>query len=401
MSMELADQRTETLLSSRNFWMLWLSMLISTSGTFILLLALSLNVYIETHSSLLSATVFGVQWLLPIFAAKKIGITATHREPKKNLFFAEILGALSSLAIGVIYGHSDIILIFVLLAFRGVFEAASKSFRSIAIKCYLPQNMLASGVAFVSSAQYLGGAVGAIIGTTLIGGHSILMISLADALSFIIAALLFVSLKKKNDWVKPAGVSSKVWSETFRFLSVNKTVRKNYLYLLLAAGIIQGWHNVARTTLPLQVLKLGHVGLIYIQVISSVSIFTGAILTGWYLKRKNKSKLVTNFPILIITFLFMLLSCVIHSPAYSLMMYAIFIFLFEVLYTLAQKEMIVTCPLNMLPYISSTSSTLQMTSVMVAVIIGGELTDQFGLLLSAVIFFVISIFLSLMIEKSS
>src|SRR5215510_8771728 len=80
-----------TLLSNRNFSLLWLGQLISGLGDWLLWIALPFYIYERTGSALATGTMFIVQTLPPILFGVLAGIFVDRWDRKQTLMIADLL----------------------------------------------------------------------------------------------------------------------------------------------------------------------------------------------------------------------------------------------------------------------------------------------------------------------
>lgn len=377
-----ALRHAASLFADRAFLLMWCAMLASTAGTFLLLLALSLTLFTGSGSGFLASAVFGVQWLLPLLAAPLIGWLGSRFRPRGVLAAADVAGAALSLAVGFAYG-SGLLAVFALLALRGLAEAVTKSVRVVALKRHMRPADLERAASLFNTSQYLGGAVGGLLGAVLVERLTLVQIAAVDALTFGFAAacylLLPAGLRRPDAGGPPP--TARVWRIAGRALSGRPALLANFHYLLLVTAVFQGFHNVARTPLPVGQLGLGAGGLMLLQVLSSTAIVAGALFVALFMQgrggRVSPALLVAG------TAAAMVGAVTLRDPLASLALYTVFIFGFEVAFTKVQKDVIVDCPDEAIAHVSALANALQMASMMGVVFLGGGLMDRIGLAATA------------------
>lgn len=370
------------LFADRAFLLMWCAMLASTAGTFLLLLALSLTLFTGSGSGFQASAVFGVQWLLPLAAAPLIGWLGSRFRPRGVLAAADVAGALLSLAVGFASG-SGLLAVFVLLALRGLAEAVTKSVRVVALKRHMRPADLERAASLFNTSQYLGGAVGGLLGAALVERLTLPEIAAIDALTFGFAALCYLLLPAeiRREGAGGPPPTARVWRAARRALAGRPGLLANFHYLLLVTAIFQGFHNVARTPLPVGQLGLGAGGLMLLQVLSSTAIVAGALFVALFMQgprgRVHPALLVAA------TAAAMVGAVLLREPVASLALYTVFIFGFEVAFTKVQKDVILDCPDEAIAHVSALANALQMALMMAVVFLGGGLMDHIGLAATA------------------
>ena len=285
------------MLKNRFFITSWLAMLLSTAGTFLLLLVLTAEFFRLTGSNLKASMVFSAQWVLPLFLAPVIGSLTRLFPIKRTLVFSEVLGAATSIGICILAANmskwnstGDQLIPYTILAIlviRGFFESLTKAGRIVALKEYVPSEMLASASSVFNTSFYFGIAIGALAGAALIEHASLLEVAIADAASFLIAAALYMTLPEHPAtnprgplWVK------RPFKSGFDSLKAYGLVAP-FFSLLLAVAVFQGWHNIARVALPMDVMRLGKAGVTWLQM---TNIFGNLRLEGHLLFVKTQQE---------------------------------------------------------------------------------------------------------------
>lgn len=368
----------------RAFLLMWCAMLASTAGTLLLLLALALTLFTGNGSGFQASAVFGVQGLLPLVAAPLIGWIGSRFRPRGVLAAADVAGGVLSLAIGFAYG-SGLLAVFILLALRGLAEATTKSVRLVALKRHMRPENLERAASLFNTSYYLGGALGGLLGAVLAERLTLPEIAVIDALTFGFAAVCYLFLPPEVHRAAagrrpPTG---RIWREARRALARRPALLGNFHYLLLVTAIFQGFHNVARTPLPVGRLGLGADGLMLLQVLSSSAIVAGALFVTLFMQgprgRIHSALLVAA------TAAAMLGAVLLRNPVASLALYTVFIFSFEVVFTKVQKDLILDCPEEAMPHVSALANPLQMALMMAVVFLGGGLLDHIGIVATALV----------------
>ncbi len=368
---------------NRSFVLLWSSMFFSMIGTFLLLLVLSAKFFVEFKSSTLAGSVFSIQWLPAILFMPVIGFLCSNFLPKKLLIFVEILSGFITLMIGVLYNYGYL-LVFFLLFFRGFLEAVMKSSRMIALKYYIPTEMLEKASSIFNTSYFLGGAIGGLIGTFIINHFSILQIAIIDSITFGISAVLYFFLPKilEQDFIKK---DPKPINSIFQFLDKGREVFKRhpdvfefFIYIIITVAIFQSYHTVARTVIPLSKFNIGQSGVTLYQVVASSALLFGSFFVYRWLTN-TKSFLSHPFVLIIITCFSMLLTIVSSNLVIGLLSYFLFIFLFEVTFIRCMNYIMINCSKDLLPQFIPFLNSCMMASMVINVFFIGKAIDLYSL----------------------
>ena len=176
-----------------NFALLWLAMLVSSTGTFLLLLALSTKYYLEFKSGVFAGGVFSSQWLASLILFPLISTFCLKYSPRNLLSSVEGFSAIASLLIGL-FSYESWGIVFSLLFLRGFLEGIMKSSRMMALKLYIPKDHIEKASSMFNTSYFIGAGIGGLIGTFVINRFSLMQIASIDALTFIMSASIYLSL---------------------------------------------------------------------------------------------------------------------------------------------------------------------------------------------------------------
>jgi MFS family permease len=381
---------------TKPFLLLWFGMLISTMGTFIFLLYLSANLFMETKSSILAGGVFAAQWLPSIFLFPLIVFICSKSRTKLLLSMTELISAVISLTIGIIYKNGYIwVLIFLFI--RGFLEHTMKSSRLIALKKYFSKEELEKASSLFNTSYYLGAALGGGIGTFIIAKLDFMVIAELDALTFIIAAIIYYYLPKlEND---RAAAEKKV--SHFNITKVLEITRlyprffEFFLYLLISAGIYDGFHSIARTVIPLNIYKTNVNGVTIYETITCISLIIASFVVYRFLC--NKTAKFHPVVLVIITSISMIFTILFPNYLLGFLTYFVFIFFYEVLYTVCMNYLVVYAPEDSFHSIAVTINSLTVGSVVIFIFLGGTFIDFWGIKPATYLLSFTAVFLCLLV----
>lgn len=371
--------RFSDVIRAGSFVRIWMAIAVSTAGNFLLMLSLSVYVYRLTSSNFAAAAVFATQWLAAIFSAPLVGLLAQRVDSRRLSAFSEWSGGCVSLLIGA----SLIWLpaVYVLLFVRGLTESIGKSARVVALKEHVAEGIIEKAASLLGTATFLGIAFGSLSGAWLAGTINMFGVAVIDSLTFVVSGLLYFSLKPYGEHAQTPPVPLRnVTSAGLDAIRADTVLMRNFAYVVVTTAFFQGFHNIARTLLPIRHLQMGEQGVMYLQAIASASFFIGSIFVAASMQRTNRAGRAEPWVICAVTAALMLASVLFSTPFFSLFAYALYLFLFEVGFTFCQKNMIVACPKEKIGLVSPlavASATLGMVAV---IYLGGWLSDQLGLL---------------------
>ncbi|QDX31420.1 MFS transporter [Dickeya poaceiphila] len=358
---------------------IWSAVLISTLGNFLLMLSLSVYIWRITGSNFLASAVFAVQWGAIIFSAPLVSRLLQRISAAKLAAISEWLGGGVSLLIGLSYEH--LTLVFVLLALRGLVESLSKAARVVALKNTVPEPLLGRAASLFGTGTFIGIALGSLLGAILVEKSPLVWVALIDSLTFLISGALYFLLWRRNRTQESSApvASGSALRPAFEALRDLPQLRRQFIWVMVTTALLQGFHNVARTLLPVNLLGLGEQGVMLLQAIASVSFFTGSLVVAWLMQDESQSWRNQPWLIALISVVLMQLSLLTPVVWLSLSGYALYLFVFQIAFTFCQKNMIVQCPPSAMAAVSSSVLSLSTLGMVLAIVAGGVLSDQIGL----------------------
>ncbi|OZG70438.1 hypothetical protein BTA51_26070 [Hahella sp. CCB-MM4] len=371
---------------NRNLQSIWSAVFVSTIGNFLLMLSLSVYIWRETESNFLASAVFAVQWGAIILSAPFVSFLLQRIPAAKLAAYSEWLGVVVSVTIGLVV--DQLWLVFGLLAVRGLIESVSKSARIVALKTSVPEDLLGRAASLFGTGTFVGIAVGSLLGAVLIEVLSLQWIAVIDGLTFVISGLFFYTLWKRTNDSKTSSPSKpeRAFRSAFLLLKTTPDLRQHFVWVILTTALLQGFHNIARTLLPIELLQLGEQGVMILQAMASVSFFLGALFVTFLMQSESSRWTRLPWLIALISIAFMQASLMIPIIWASLLSYALYLFVFEVAFTFCQKNLIVQCPESAMGAITSSAQSLATLGMVVVILLGGGLSDWVGIQLTGWIF---------------
>lgn len=367
------------LLRHRRFLALWLAFLATNFGSVMLLMALALKTFADTQSSLLAGAVYASQWLLPLALLPVVGWVNSRFPIRRVLLLTQSLSIGVTMAVGTVYG-ADAMLFLALMAVRGLLESIMKSGASVALKQYVESPLLPLASSLYDTSRYIGAATAALAGMLLIPQLTIVQIAVIDATSFALAALCYFTLPTRRAVRPDTGPPSfRYWPQTLAALKSTAEVRRGFIALVTVTGLCQGYHNIARTTLPLDHLGMTTQAAALMQGFTSFSFLLGALFVGRFLQPGMAlTPRLTMVPSAWLTALFLLGSVLTTIPPIGVASYLAFLFWFEVVYTTTNNRIIIHCPVEDLGFVASARDGCAPLAMITMIVAGGSLIDRIG-----------------------
>ncbi|MEI2605641.1 MFS transporter [Erwinia aphidicola] len=366
-------------LRNKSLQTIWSAVLISTLGNFLLMLSLSVYIWRITGSNFLASAVFAVQWGAIIFSAPLVSRLLQRISAAKLAACSEWLGGAVSLLIGLSYQH--LTLVFVLLALRGLVESLSKAARVVALKNSVPEPLLGRAASLFGTGTFIGIALGSLLGAILVEKLPLGWVALIDSLTFLLSGALYFLLWRRNKTQESAALaaSGSALRPAFQALRELPQLRRQFIWVIVTTALLQGFHNVARTLLPINLLGLGEQGVMLLQAIARVSFFSGALVVALLMQGEDQSWRSQPWFIALISVVLMQLSLLTPVVWLSLAGYALYLFVFEIAFTFCQKNMIIQCPPSAMAAVSSSALSVSTLGMVLAIVAGGALSDRVGL----------------------
>jgi predicted MFS family arabinose efflux permease len=364
------------LMRDRRFILLWLAMLVSATGTFMLLLVVSSHLLRAHGSGLGAASVFAFQWILPVVLASLVRRFAESPNLRRVVVSSEIGGAMVSVAIGLLVLSSPS-MIPVVLCFlvRGMFEAVTKTARVVLVKLMFQGPALTAASSTFNLSYYVGGVLGGLLGAALVMHVSLMVVCLIDAATFVFSAGCYLLLPKVRVPSRHATTARRgALADTFALMRRDRALWAAVGYLVAATGVFQGFHNAARTLLPIRHLGLADTAVMQLQMVSGAAIVGGAVLVP--LLGRHAQLRALPFGVHALASLALWLTAQVGTPLGLFIAYFGFIFLFEVAFTAAQASMIQSCRAEDMATLSAGSNALGTGLLIGFSLLSGWLSDR-------------------------
>lgn len=360
------------LLRDRRFVLLWLAMLASATGTFALLVAVSAHVLRSSGSGLAAAAVFASQWLLPVVLAPWVRRVCETRDLRRAVVVCELLSAATSIGVAVFLHADSLVAVLLCFAVRGLFEAMTKTARVVFVRVMFEGPQLAAASYTFNLSYYAGITLGGLAASLLTTTVPLEIICVIDALTFVISAACYALLPRVH--TSASGKATRgVWRDAWAILSRNKPLLASVGYLVIATGCFQGFHNAARTLLPIRHLGFTDAVAMRLQGVSGTAIVCGALaaplLAGLARYR------VFAHAAFALACAAMMATAFVRTPMQLFAAYFVFMFLFELSFTVGEANLIQAAAADEIATLSVASSSTGTAMLVLTALLTGALAD--------------------------
>jgi MFS family permease len=187
------------------FRRLWASGAVSETGDWLLLIALPVYVLQLTGSTLTTSTVFLLELAGALAASPLAGVLADRWDRRRLLIGASLLQAALLLPLLAVDGRGTLWIVYLVTAAQAVLSTANDPVRQALLPAAVDPGELAPAAAQLGIAANLARLVGGALGGLLLQAYGLTGVVLADAGTFLLAALLLVGWSTPQVVRAPAG----------------------------------------------------------------------------------------------------------------------------------------------------------------------------------------------------
>lgn len=363
---------------------LWLGSFIGTSANFAVYLHLASAVFRETGSALAASLVFAAQWTLPVLLILRIEQASRAIGPRRLMSgTALVFAALTMLAA---LAAPAVVPVIALCAAFGALESLVKSGRLVALKRYCEPPALRTAVSSLASAMYLGSAAGGAL-FALAPGDGGLAVVVAAAGAHLVAAAILATLPAAaaREASERGALSPGDFTAALRSSTSESRVFDALFGLVLVCGVFQGFHNVARTALPLVHLEVGGAAVGALQAVAACAIIAGVATYRFLLAagdRLGPASAGLGYACAALLVAPMLT----RDVGLSFTAYFAFIFVFELLFMHYQTRLVVAAQARDISVVSAFQYAVINLAMLTTAVAGGALVDAIGLLPTSLLF---------------
>jgi MFS family permease len=285
-------------LRQRNFALLWFAGLISMIGDWMLFIALPIQTYTLTHSSLATGIMFMAGTLPRIFVGSLAGVFVDRWDRRQTLVIADLSRMILLLLLLLVRSSESIWIVYV-VAF---FQAILSQFFGPAENALLPQLVDKSHLVPANSLNALNNNLarlaGPALGGLLLGLFGFRNVVLVDSISFLLSGILIALItpaspaflpEKRNEAVVPRPKLWDDWISGLQFIRQSATVFPIFLVMGIA-GIAEGLFNVMFVIFVNRNLGGGALEFGWLTSAQAIGGLIGGLLIGWigYRFRPNR-----------------------------------------------------------------------------------------------------------------
>ncbi|MGW6418661.1 MFS transporter [Streptomyces sp. NPDC055055] len=347
---------------------------VNTCGSFLLLVSLSTHVGSVTGSGLLAGAVLSAPWLPALLLAAPLNRLLARRAPERLIRLAEPASLLLTAAALAAPGPALLAVATGLVLARGFFEAVTRSATAVVLRGTVPPERLDRANTIAEIGKLTGLSVGAAL-----AGPAGSVLSLRGLIAVNVATL---ALSAVLAWALPgsagpaaAGAKAEGGAPADTRLRVEDPVVRRLFARFLLVAFWQGFHTVAVTVIPLHLLAGGTRLVGVFVAMSALAIFAGslaALPAQQYLDRVPSAFwAVLPMPPL-------LAAVLIGRTAPTLVLYALFLVLFEVAFVHFNNRLLAAASAEELSSVVTLRATLLPSGVAVSILVMGALCDLAG-----------------------
>ncbi|MFJ5830032.1 MFS transporter [Streptomyces sp. NPDC093089] len=346
---------------------------VNTCGSFLLLVSLSTRVGSETGSGLLAGAVLSAPWLPALLLAAPLNRLLARRAPERLIRLAEPASLLLTAAALASPGPALLAVATGLVLVRGFFEAVTRSATAVVLRGAVPVDRLDRANTVAEIGKLTGLSVGAALAGPAGSVLSLRGLIAVNAATLVLSALLAWALPASGVTASGEKDGERAAADT-RLRVEDPVVRRLFARFLLVA-FWQGFHTVAVTVVPLHLLDGGTRLVGVFVAMSALAIFAGslaALPAQQYLDR------VPSAVWAVLPMAPLLAAVLIGRTAPTLVLYAVFLVLFEVAFVHFNNRLLAAASAEELSSVVTLRATLLPSGVAVSILVMGALCDLAG-----------------------
>ena len=278
-------------LRNGNFARLWAAGLISQAGDWVLLIGLPIYVYILTRSLLATSITFAAGIVPQIVLGSVAGVFVDRWNRQRTLVIANLLLAVGLLPLALVRTPDHVWIVYIVIFVETCFEQFTIPAQNALLPALVGEERLVAANALNSLSSNLSRLVGPALGGAIAGFFGLNGIIVADAISFLLAALMLMGIPSSaaRSAVKAgeAGVAGsplanlrREWAAGLRVLFGSRA-----LWVLLATFTIsalgEGVFGVLYPVFVYQALHGGATEIGGLMSAQAVGGLLGGVVAGW------------------------------------------------------------------------------------------------------------------------
>jgi hypothetical protein len=356
---------------------------VNAFGSFLVLVSLSTLVESATGSGLLAAAVLSAPWLPALLLAGPLNRLLARHAPERLVRLAEATSLGLTAAALVAPQRALLAVAAALLLARGYFEAVTRSATALVLRDTVSEQRLDRANTVAEIGKLTGLSVGAALAGPAASVLSLRGLIAVNAATLVLSALLAWALPSTPQQAAPADDAK----AAARPRVVDPVLRRLFARFLLVS-FWQGFHTVAVTVVPVQLLGGGTRLVGVFVAVSSVALFTGSLAA---LPAQRYLTRVPSAVWAVLPVAPLLAAVLVGRTVPTLVLYALFLVLFEVAYLHCNNRLLATARPADLPSVVTLRATLLPSGVAVSILALGALCDLVGLVSTAFVVAVVTV----------
>lgn len=347
---------------------------VNTCGNFLVLVALSTHVGSTTGSGLLAGAVLSAPWLPALLLAAPLNRLLSKRAPEGLVRLAEAAGLLVTAAALVAPDRAFFAVAATLVVARGFFESVTRSATSVVLRNTVASERLDQANTVAEICKLTGVSVGAALAGPAASVLSLRGLIAVNAVTLALSALLAWALPSAPGGAA-AGAKDGAGSKTGARLRVQDPVLRRLFARFLLVAFWQGFHTVAVTVIPLNLLGGGTRLVGVFVAVSAVAVFVGSLAA---LPAQRYLAHVPSTTWALLPMVPLLAAVAVGRTVPTIVLYALFLVLFEVAFVHYNNRLLASASDEELPSVVTLRGTLLPSGVAVSVLVMGALCDLAG-----------------------
>ncbi|WP_078917570.1 MFS transporter [Streptomyces sp. NRRL S-813] len=361
---------------------------VNTCGSFLVLVSLSTHVGSVTGSGLLAGAMLSAPWLPALLLAGPLNRLLGRHAPERLVRLAEAASLALTAAALAAPQRALLVVAAVLLLVRGYFEAVTRSATAVVLRDTVAPQRLHRANTVAEIGKLTGLSVGAALAGPAGAVLSLRGLLAVNAGTLVLSTLLAWALpaSSKRASAKASRDESRARSGTR--LRVQDPVLRRLFARFLLVSFWQGFHTVAVTVVPVQVLGGGTRLVGVFVAVSSLALFAGSLAA---LPGRRRLERVPSAAWAVLPMPPLLAAVLAGRTVATLALYALFLVLFEMAYVHFNNRVLATASDAELPSVVTFRATLLPAGVAVSVLVMGALCDLVGPLSTAFVVAVVTV----------
>lgn len=386
LSPALAGQTARTSLADLardpRFRLLWLAMFVSSIGSGVMTLALSLRILAHTESIFNANLVFAAQWIGALLMLPILGRLTRRWRSGTILVGAEISAALATLAVGIA-AVLMLPLAYALLLPRAMASNTTRSVRFAALKAAVAPGHLEKAASVFNLCTYLGLAIGLSL-VSLVSDWSLYWIGMLDATTFLTSAWCYQRFRSRHEAADTTAGDASAEADGTMGQAMRAIHRYRLwpliLLMVLTVGVFQAYLAVGRIALPLVVLGMESLAVTQFMVAQLTGVLLGPLLVARYLQTGSSGLRLLKRPV----FWFLVTAAIaVLIPWYLslwplLLGFSLVTVTFEICFTLLNNRLVLAAPGRSIAMIMLLKNILALILMSLGLLLLGYFSDEFG-----------------------